>query len=437
MKDWHLVEDNPVRWLVEGLLPADGFSAAIGKPKAGKSTLIRQLIASTILSLHFLGRRVNIPKGSGRVLYIHLDRKDKPSRVAAELRQLGITGEDDVSRLALMVADDLPVMAPGENPAISFANRLDWLQREVLRTRPHLIIIDLLQQFVCVSNVNDYAESLTSVNQLQDALTSIGYDGGLLATLHTRKATNIDQPFDDTLGSTAFRGSFTTLILLKQNRAEGRYTIMSDQTEREDPWGEIDETELIREPDGVLSLGRPVTALKDDTRTAKMEADIERVYCFIKDNPGCETDRIIASLAIAKARFLEIVAKIRGMLSISGQGTKGDPKRYSVGSFELPTPGKDAPPGMHVPRKLPNESTVDPNMMITCGQDGVQGTAKPIPETVPWEPPPTRPPGITMFCPGVLRDRERGCYIDPVTSEPLHDDEFRRRFENACRGEQR
>jgi ribosome biogenesis GTPase A len=93
MKSWHLVEDIPTQWLVDGLLPADGYSAVIGKPKAGKSTLIRQLIAAIVKSEPFLDRSVNIPTGTGRVLYIHLDRKDKPARVAKELRHLGITGD--------------------------------------------------------------------------------------------------------------------------------------------------------------------------------------------------------------------------------------------------------------------------------------------------------------------------------------------------------
>ena len=299
------------------LLPADGFSAVIGKPKAGKSTFIRQLIAAIIKSQQFLDREVNIPRNTGRVLYVHLDRKDRPARVAEELRQLGITGQDEVTRLTLMAAEDLPEVVPGENPSNSLSNRLEWLKNEVLRATPHLIVIDLLQQFVCSSNVNDYAEALTSLNRLQDALASIKYQGALLAAIHSRKATNSEQPCDDTLGSTAFRGSFTTLVLLKQNRAEGTYTITSDQTEREDPWGEIDETELVRNPGRTLSLGRPVAQLKEDRKAAKMEADIERVLSFIADHPGSQTDEIISSLAMAKGRYLEIVDTVNDLLVIT------------------------------------------------------------------------------------------------------------------------
>jgi hypothetical protein len=333
MKDWHLVENIPVRWLVDGLLPADGFSAVVGKPKAGKSTFIRRLIAAVILSVLFLGRKINIPTGTGRVFYLHLDRKDKPARVIEELRQLGITGEDEVSRLTLMVAADLPVISPSENTANAYAGRLEWLKHEVVKAQPHLIVIDLLQQFICVSNVNDYAETLKGVNRLQDALTEIGYQGAFLAALHSRKAISPDQPFDDTLGSTGLRGSFTTLVLLRQYRNEDRYTIMSDQTEREEPWNEIDETTLIRNADGTLTLGRPTAGLKKDNGEAKRDADIQRVLRFLADNPGSETEKITGSLNMAKARFLEIADGANGLINTTGRGVKGEPKLYHVTAF--------------------------------------------------------------------------------------------------------
>ena len=108
MKNWYELKDPETRWLVDGLFPADGDSAIAGKPKAGKSTLIRNLIACVIKSKPFLGRAVNIPAGKGKVLYIHLDRKDRPGRVVAELKHLGINSPDEVSRLNFVIASDLP-----------------------------------------------------------------------------------------------------------------------------------------------------------------------------------------------------------------------------------------------------------------------------------------------------------------------------------------
>src|SRR5713226_6883935 len=107
MNDWYAFPEEPVEWLVEGLITTDDCAAANGKPKSGKSTGIRNLIAAVILGGKFLNREVSIPPGTGRVLYVHLDRKDRPHRVAKELRQLGITREAS-PRVCLLTEKDMP-----------------------------------------------------------------------------------------------------------------------------------------------------------------------------------------------------------------------------------------------------------------------------------------------------------------------------------------
>src|ERR1019366_5975015 len=87
---WFTMHEIQVPWLVYGLLPNDSSSAFVGKPEAGKSTAIRNLAASIIKSKPFLGREVFVPEGAGKVLYVHLDRKDPIEDVASELRTLGI-----------------------------------------------------------------------------------------------------------------------------------------------------------------------------------------------------------------------------------------------------------------------------------------------------------------------------------------------------------
>ncbi|WP_433965982.1 AAA family ATPase [Tunturiibacter gelidiferens] len=345
MNDWHLIPHTPVKWLVDGLLPADGYSALCGKPKAGKSTAIRNLIASVVKSRPFLGRPVNVPESGGRVLYVHLDRKDKPARVVAELKTLGITSPDEVSRLHLMVAEDLP--------SGSFQDRLDWLKSRITDAKPHLIVIDLLWQFVCATNANDYKATLDGINALQDALNQVAYEGALVVAIHGRKATNPDQPFDDVLGSTGQRGSFSTLLMLTQYRREQKYTIMSDQTEREAPWGELDETVIERNADGTLSLGQSFAELESGNKRAKRESDIQRLLKFLEVNPGSETEEIMVKLAMSKAHLLQLLATIDGLIYRTGRGVKGDPLKYflrplddthppSVQAETLPTAQREA-----------------------------------------------------------------------------------------------
>ncbi len=318
--DWYNIPEPKNSWLVDGLFPADGYSAICGKPKAGKSTVIRNLVASVIKGRKFLNRSIDIPPGTGRVLYIHLDRKDQPWRVAKELRQLGIT-PDESARLVLKTAHDVP--------SDSYSDRLAWLQKEATTANPHLIVIDLMWQFVMAKNPNEYNEVLKGINALQDALTEAKYKGALVVTLHGRKATNPSDPADDVLGSTGHRGSFSTLVMLTRHRKEGIYTIMSDQTERDDVYGEIDESLISRDPDGTLHLGPRLAEIVKKEKQAKAEESMLRLLKYIADHPGCEITDIVNGLRMGKQSALDLI-KESGIVRRTGEGVKGDSYKYFV-----------------------------------------------------------------------------------------------------------
>jgi RecA-family ATPase len=231
---WFTIEPPQYKWLVDGLIPSSGYTASVGKPKSGKSTFLRTLIASIIENKNFLGRSVEVPEGKGVVLYIHIDRKDKLWQVAAELRDvLKITPEESL-RIHLRGAEDLPQG--------SWPQRLEWLKAQVLEVKPTLIVIDLLWQFALAKNANDYKEVLDAINTLQQALESVTFDNALLVTMHGRKATNSNDEADDIIGSTAQRGSFGTGIFFGHDRAADRYTIFSDQTMRDPVYSCADKT---------------------------------------------------------------------------------------------------------------------------------------------------------------------------------------------------
>jgi len=182
---WFDEPQQRTKWLVQGLITTDDNCSFVGKPKSGKSTAIRNLVASIVLGRQFLGRDVLLPDRTGRVLYIHVDRKDRKHQVASDLRNLGITREDS-SRVHLLTEQDI-------SKELDFEGRCDWLAKKVRHLSPHLIVIDLLLQFVKTKKgVNDYDAMIDAIAFLQDKLTESGYKGALLMSLHARKAVSED-----------------------------------------------------------------------------------------------------------------------------------------------------------------------------------------------------------------------------------------------------
>lgn len=324
---WYHLKPPSNDWLVDGLLTSDGHAAICGKPKAGKSTFVRNLITSVIKSNNFIGRAIDIPNGTGRVLYIHLDRKDQPGRVAEELRQLGIT-EQESERLVFRTAQDMPK---------EFPERLQWIQEEAKKSQPHLLVIDMLWQFVVAKNNNDYNAVIEGINKLQDALLEIAFKGALVVTLHGRKAENPDDSFDDILGSTGQRGSFSTSVMLKRHRKEGIYTVESDQTHRDDLYGEIPET-VLEYVDGGLRLGETRAQRAFKEKVSREDDANSKILDFIRQHPACNTADIANGLRMAKKTVLNCLSKSSALITRTGAGEKGSPYAYSIEILEeVPT----------------------------------------------------------------------------------------------------
>lgn len=64
--------DEQHQWVVQDLLPTAGLSVLAGKPKIGKTTLVRFLALCVSRGEEFLGRKTM----KGKVLYIALEEKE-------------------------------------------------------------------------------------------------------------------------------------------------------------------------------------------------------------------------------------------------------------------------------------------------------------------------------------------------------------------------
>ncbi len=292
---------------------------------------------AVILGGKFLNRDVCIPPETGRVLYVHLDRKDRPHRVAKELRRLGITREAS-SRVRLLTEKDMPKDS-------GFDARCQWLADEVTSFKPNLVVIDLLLHFVRTKKgVNDYDTMIDAVAQLQDALSECGYRGAMLVSLHARKASGEDVG-DSVLGSTGIRGSLSTLLHFHHYRKEKIYTVLSDQTVRDDTFGELDETIVNRDPIGIISLGAKYEDVKVQDKKDEWTLRRSKILTFVKTNPGKTLDDIAAALNMATKTvrpILEALEKNKDVRT-SGAGIKGDPCLYFGDVIRVKLPSVELP----------------------------------------------------------------------------------------------
>jgi hypothetical protein len=323
--DWYNLKPPSTAWLVYGLITSNDNFAVIGKPKAGKSSFTRNLVVSVIKGIPFLGRAIDTGKEAGRVLYIHLDRKDRPAKVGMDFKRLGCTASEK-TRLVMKVAEEIPS---------SFDERLKWLKKEAKELKPHLIVIDLMWQFVVAKNSNDYNAVLEGINSLQDALTASKYQGALLVTIHGRKASNPEDPMDDILGSTGQRGSFNNIVMLTRYRREGHYTIFSDQTDRDTEHGEIDETIITRDGAGVMSLEGAYAEYKKEERQGRDQQAIDRLIDFVAGNEGCTQDDMVYALETTKPSLRKLLDSAGDRIIRSGKGSKTNPFRYAPYKMEM------------------------------------------------------------------------------------------------------
>jgi hypothetical protein len=322
--NWYLWKRPTTSWLVDGLIPSDGTCCFLGKPKAGKSSAVRNLAASVITNSKFLGRTV-LTIEPAKVLFLHLDRKDVGSQVAYDFSQL--IPSEDRERLILCVASDLPA---------TFAERLAWLGQEVKGYQPSLIVIDLLMYFLVLKSANDYNETIQGINHLLDTLTKIKYKGALVVTQHARKAEGSSDSFDDGLGSTAQRASFVTNMMFKRRRDEGLYTVQSEQTLKDEKFGEIDESVIERQPNGEMRLTSLYAEIRQSQRQSVEETELSRLVDFIAERPNSTQADLVNGLGMSKPTVLRLLRKAQrdGLVLSEGSGVKGSEFRYS--RFQMP-----------------------------------------------------------------------------------------------------
>ncbi len=281
-----------VSYVLETTLPTGGLSMLGARPKTGKTTWARNLALAVSRGQSVLGRATN----PGSVLYLALE--EKRGELQRQFQAMGATNEP-----ILVHTGTAPDDATGE------------LGRTVAYYKPALVVIDPLQDFARVRDMNDYSTVHARLAPIRDLARKSGTH--ILLLHHNNKA-------DDLLGSTQLFGIVDTLLLM--TRRDETRTIRSIQRYGED----LPETVLhLDRETGVISEVGDYQALQID-RAA--EAVIEAMGGDELSEPDIR-ERVGGNERPTAKAIRHLVAS--GRLTRTGAGKRGAPYVYSVSRLDL------------------------------------------------------------------------------------------------------
>jgi RecA-family ATPase len=219
-----LREQEHTERVVDALLPSRGFSILSAKPKVGKSTLARNLIASVLNGGSFLGRDIKRP---GPVVYYVLE--ESFSEIVDDLLALGVRRHSPIR------------FRRGTFQPVTFRHRL---QEDIVNFKPSLIVADPLIKILGLQDVNDYGIVNAAITPLVDIMRRT--DAHFLACHHSNKSSpSLDM--DSMLGSTAFVGAVDAALLMHRDQNNNARYIRTYRRYRVDR--EIPKTQILMDED--------------------------------------------------------------------------------------------------------------------------------------------------------------------------------------------
>lgn len=186
--DAMMQEAGDVEWLASDLLSVGGFSMIVGPPKAGKSTLVRQLVKAVCRGERFLDRGVK----RGSVLYLTFE--EQPAILKEQFDTVGITPEDDVMIHTGAVFDD---------------RAIQHLSDAIKEFSPDLVVLDTIFDIGNLESINNYKEVKDALSRIRAVARETGTH--ILGVHHTNKMGGF-------MGSQAIFGAVDTMITFIQQR---------------------------------------------------------------------------------------------------------------------------------------------------------------------------------------------------------------------------
>lgn len=183
--------DEQLDWLVNGFLTAGGISVFAGPPKAGKSTLVRQLCKAVCRGQPFLTRDTK----RGKVLYLALE--EQASLLREQYVKLDLTEHDE---FYLHIG-----------PISGQSTHTDF-EAVILDLKPSLVVIDTMMLFTKVEDKN-YAANNDAIEKLRNIARTTGTH--ILMIHHSNKNPEAEGA-NAILGSVAIQGAVDCIILFKE-----------------------------------------------------------------------------------------------------------------------------------------------------------------------------------------------------------------------------
>lgn len=303
--------DNPHPWVVHGLIPSGGMALVAGKPKAGKSTLARALALRVCRGEPILGRETM----GGPVLYLGLE--DPKQAIKGHFQRMGVRLTDDLYYTG---------KAPAEYAQV-------WLAEQLTKKDPVLVVIDTMQFFLGIAEINEYGQVVNALRSILDLFR--GKRPAVLIVHHAGKGER--SGFDAILGSTGILGTVDTAILVKRRPDDQTRTIATMQRMHA-PGGED-------MPETVLTLDDHTEPTLSGTL---MDYELDKMGETIKDylagqpSEWVERSTIVAAVegrVQSKTRALDSLFR-SGQLERQGEGKRGSPYLFRIRVFRSPdTPG--------------------------------------------------------------------------------------------------
>jgi RecA-family ATPase len=325
--DWFVLEPRKKKWLVDGLLLSRGSSLLVGKPKAGKSTVAKNIAVAVLKGHSIFGRSVAHSGAPGRVIYLQMEGKDDVAGTAEQFRALGVTAEESKR---LKVFQRSVQRGKMEERVIELA--------ELLRKFPaDLVVVDTLRLFTgkAVKDTNSYDDTVEAMDNVEPVLRKSGWNGHLSAVHHGRKDDQKkNQMLDSVLGSSGLAASVNTVILVNQPDDDSPLRLMcSKQNETEKAFGDMPKTEVIMDEDTfALRLGRTHKEIvEEQTKKKKVKLSVQ-IQKYLADHPGCKQAELMESLAVRKKNLLDELTQMiqHTIVQRDGDGTKKSPFTYTL-----------------------------------------------------------------------------------------------------------